>query len=209
LFGAATIGMLVSVLVGEYQLVFARKLFINDEPIDFHDYSDDENNDTDSKDLSRDVTHQKYSKIEDPDARAIENARNENNLIESPLIPDTHIEIDANPPIQQNTTRIRFIIDYVDSENQEMSHDLVEKISAIVGDKQTSGDDISLNIISNGYTPEFSPFDVQFHLEPDENDEELTEITNGGGKSRGSVLKRFQRQSTATDEELNNSEINV
>ena len=44
---------------------------------------DDENNDTDSRDLSLQWNTRRSSKIEDPDARAIENARNENNIIES------------------------------------------------------------------------------------------------------------------------------
>ncbi|CAF1563684.1 unnamed protein product, partial [Rotaria sordida] len=47
--GATTIGMLVSILVDRYQRVYARKLYINEDIIDFHDLSDDENNDTDSK----------------------------------------------------------------------------------------------------------------------------------------------------------------
>ena len=46
--GAATIGMLVSVLVDRYQRIYARTLFINDEPIHIDDYSDDENEDTDN-----------------------------------------------------------------------------------------------------------------------------------------------------------------
>jgi hypothetical protein len=56
---------------------------------------------------------------------------------------------------------VRFIVDYVDNENLQTSHTLVEKISSIIADKKSSGDNISLNII---------PDDVQFELESsDEN----------------------------------------
>jgi hypothetical protein len=198
--------MLVSVIVGQYQLVYARKLFINEEEtIDFSDYSDDESNDIDSKGSSLSTTLQRSSKIEDPDARAIENAKNENNSIELSQTPDLPIGINENP-MKRNSSRIHFIVSYVDNENHETSHDLVEKISSVVIDKQSTGYDISLNIISNENNPEISPFDVQFQLGTD--DEDFTE-TNNGCKSRGNVLKTFQRQSSQTDEQLNNSEKNV
>ena len=45
LFGVATIGMLVSVLVDRYQRVYSQKLYLKDEIIDFDQYSDDDNND--------------------------------------------------------------------------------------------------------------------------------------------------------------------
>jgi hypothetical protein len=202
--------MLVSVLVDRYQRVFARKLYIKEETIDFNDYSDDENNDTDSKDLSLNGKRRASSRIEDPDARAIENAKNENNSIELSQIPDLPIEIDENP-MKRNSSRIHFIVGYVDNENHETSHDLVEKISSVVVDKQSTGYDISLNIISNENNPEVSPFDVHFQLgtgADDDDDEDLTEIANGC-KSRGNVLKTFQRQSSQTSEQLNNSETNV
>ncbi|CAF4973244.1 unnamed protein product, partial [Rotaria sp. Silwood1] len=69
--GATTIGMLVSILVDRYQRVFARKLYINEDIIDPHDFSDDENNDGDSR-VGSFQLHQRYSMkdIEDPDARA-------------------------------------------------------------------------------------------------------------------------------------------
>lgn len=48
LFGAATIGMLVSVLVDRYQRVYSRKLYLADEIVDFDQYSDEENGGNDS-----------------------------------------------------------------------------------------------------------------------------------------------------------------
>lgn len=39
--GASTIGVLVSVLVDRYQRVYARKLYVQDEPIDFNEHSDE------------------------------------------------------------------------------------------------------------------------------------------------------------------------
>ena len=65
--------------------------------------------------------------------------------------------------MKRNNNRIHFIVGYVDNENQETSHDLVEKISSVVADKQSSGDNISLNIISNENIQKFS-IDVQFQL---------------------------------------------
>ena len=47
LFGAATIGMLVSVLVDRYQRVYSRKLYLKDEIIDFDQHSDDEKHEND------------------------------------------------------------------------------------------------------------------------------------------------------------------
>jgi hypothetical protein len=188
LFGAAIIGMLVSVLVDRYQRVYARKLFINEEPIDFDDYSDDENNDSDS----RTSGHRAGPKIEDPDARAKENELNQNNTIEISQIPDTSIEMNDNS-MKRNNSRIHFIIGYVDDENQETSHELVEQINAVVADRKSSGDHISLNIIPNENLRPDSPYNVQFHLElpdDDDDDEELTEISTGY-RTKGSVLKTF------------------
>jgi hypothetical protein len=219
LLGAVTIGMLVSVLVDRYQRVYARKLYIKEEPIDFDDYSDDENNDTDSRDLSLSSGHRKGPKIEDPDARAKENAINENYSTEIPQTPDAQIEILQTPDpqieidensIERNSNRIHFIIGYVDNENQATSHDLIEKISSVVADKQSSGDNISLNIISNGNIPQNSPSDVQFQIasSDDDDDEDLKEISNRC-RGRGNVLKTFQRRLSETDDQLNKSEKNV
>ncbi|CAF1395527.1 unnamed protein product [Rotaria sordida] len=66
--GAATIGMLVSILVDRYQRVFARKLYINEDIIDFSDFSDDENNDTDSRRGSG-LFHRRRSTKETEDSR--------------------------------------------------------------------------------------------------------------------------------------------
>lgn len=49
LFGVTTIGMLVSIMVDRYQRVYAQKLYFHEEVIDFDDYSDDDNEDLESK----------------------------------------------------------------------------------------------------------------------------------------------------------------
>jgi len=212
LFGTATIGMLVSVLVDRYQRVYARKLFIKEEPIDFHDDSDDENSDTDSNDIRLSNKSLRSLKIENPHVCSKENAINQTNLItEISQTPESIIDIDENS-VKQNNNRIHFIIGYVDNENQETSHDLLEKINSIVQEKQSTDDNISLNIISNNNTQKISPFNVQFHLESSlssDDDDELTEITNNC-KNRGNVSKTFQRTSSIeSNERLKNSEINV
>jgi hypothetical protein len=159
LFGAATTGMLVSVLVDRYQRVYSRKLFVKEELIDFD--GSDEDEDTDSRDLNFIARHRRSSKIEDPDARAKERAEQINtNTTELLQTPDSLIPIDENP-LKRDGSRVRFIVDYVDNENPQTSHTLLEKISSIIADKKSSGDNISLNII---------PDDVQFELESsDEN----------------------------------------
>lgn len=212
LFGAATVGMLVSVLVDRYQRVYARKLFIKEEPIDFHDYSDDENNDTDSKDIRTSSRRRISSKIEDPDARAKENAINQVKLNEISQQPDSPIVIEENP-VKENGNRMHFIIGYVDNENEETSRILVERINSLIQEKQANGDNVSLNFISNNINQNISPYDVRFQLESSDEDEdhheELTEITSNC-KSGGSVLKTFCRSSPIeSTERLSNPEITV
>jgi hypothetical protein len=155
LFGAATIGMLVSVLVDRYQRVYSRKLFIKEDVIDFDVSSDEDNNDIDSIDSTFIARHRENSKIEDPDARAKEYAEqfntNPNELVQT---PDSHITIDENP-LKRDSSRVHLIIGYVDNENHQKTEDLVEKISSIIADKQSSGDHISLNIIPNENNVQF------------------------------------------------------
>jgi len=213
LFGAATIGMLVSVLVDRYQRVYNRKLYMKEETIDFHEYSDDENNDADSRDERSSLKRRASSQIVDPDARAKENAINQINLTEIPQTPDSTNGIDEQS-ITRNNSRIHFIIGYVDNENQETSHTLVEKISSVVAEKQSSGNNnISLNIISSNSTQEIAPHDVQFQIESDDDDdddhdESLREITNDC-RNAGNVLKTFKRKPSQTNVQLKNSEKNV
>ncbi len=214
LFGAATIGMLVSVLVDRYQRVYNRKLYMKEETIDFHEYSDDENNDADSRDERSSLKRRASSQIVDPDARAKENAIDQINSTEIPQTPDSTNGIDEQP-ITRNNSRIHFIIGYVDNENQETSHTLVEKISSFVAEKQSSGNNISLNIISSNASQEIVPHDVQFQIESDDDDddgddhdESLREITNDC-RNAGNVLKTFKRKPSQTNEQLKNSEKNV
>ncbi|CAF3086325.1 unnamed protein product, partial [Rotaria sp. Silwood2] len=97
LFGAATIGMLVSVLVDRYQRIYARTLFINEEPIQIDDYSDDENNDTDSENENLYSVSRINLRIADNNARVKENVINgESNMVEILQTPDSSLD-EENP----------------------------------------------------------------------------------------------------------------
>jgi hypothetical protein len=202
LLGAATIGMLVSVLVDRYQRVYARKLYINEETVDLHEGSDDENNEVESRKNSGQLPRRNQSKvIEDPDARAKENAAFEQ---EEPNITNT-VEVDppanvidpVQAPIRPADSRVHFIIGYVDDENHEASRDLLETITSLVARRRTTDENIHLNVVSDRSTARRgpSPYDVKFRLSvsSDETDdeEELTEIVMGS-EGKGNVLKTFQ-----------------
>lgn len=183
LFGAAMIGMLVSVLVDRYQRVYARKLYIQEEMIDFDEQSNDEM-ETNSASLNQ-------PQIEDPDQRS---------RINSGFHSDSTTEITQSPPelnnddgINRQNSRVHFIIGYVDDQSQQTSSDLLETISSIVVDKQTIDENIRLSIISpDGDDLQVrlsSMDDVQFDVSSI-SDEEFTEIGAGHGK-KGNVLKTF------------------
>lgn len=194
--GAAMIGMLVSVLVDRYQRVFARKLYIKEEIIDFDDYSDEENDDADSKgDGSGQLRRRNNGKeIEDPDARAKINASFEDtDTPEVTATPDAQV-IDQIP-ISRKSSRVHFIIGYVDDEKHQTSSNLLETISSLIAQKQTVDDNIRLSIVSADQQLPSVPHDVQFEValssgEDSEDDEELTEI-GPGRAGKGNVLKTF------------------
>ncbi|CAF4364562.1 unnamed protein product, partial [Adineta steineri] len=118
LFGAATIGMLVSVLVDRYQRVFARRLYVNDDDdVDLHEYSDDESSGIDSRAGSGRLPRRNNSKlIEDPDARAKANAAFETDDNTMEITPPINTQDIVENPLHQSTTRTHFIIGYVDKE---------------------------------------------------------------------------------------------
>lgn len=174
--------MLVSVLVDRYQRVYSRKLFYNEEIINFHEYSDDENNDNESRTGSFGSKFSRSSTNEDPDVRAKEHASQS---------PDLEIENDENL-IKPRSSRTHLILGYNDNENQEATRNLVERISTDVANKQLSGEKISFNIIPT-----------------DNNDEEdLTEINNGR-TTKENVLKIFHRSLSPIDDQLNIPELKI
>jgi hypothetical protein len=189
LLGAATIGMLVSVLVDRYQRVYARTLYINDEEIDFSDNEndDDEIDDTNSSDINPANGHRKNSNIEDPDARARENVMNEHNISDLPETSD--IKLEELNPTQPNNNRVHFIIGYVDNEKQETTRNLVAKLSHVVEENQSSGDNLSLNIISNE------------QCNTDNDDEDLTD-TNTEYRTTGHIIKNCRFPVSKTEEEF-------
>ena len=180
--------MLVSVLVDRYQRVYARTLYINDEEIDFSDdESDDENDDTNSSDIIPAIGRRKNSKIEDLDARAKEIAMNGHIISDLPETSD--IQLEEENPSEPNNNRVHFIIGYVDNENQETTRDLVRKLSHVVEEKQSSGDNVSLNIVS-----------IE-KCNTDNDDEDLTD-TNTEYKIQGHIIKNCRFPVSKTEEEF-------
>jgi hypothetical protein len=211
--GAATIGMLVSVLVDRYQRIYARTLFINDEPIHIDDYSDDENDDADSKNVNRHSLASINSRIADNNARVNENLINsESNIVET-LQTSTSPFDEENPTERRNkNNEIHFIIGYADNENQEKSRNLIEKINSIVAEKRASGDNISLRIISNENIRQSFSSSVQFQAVPpsdeDSGDEDSTKNINERRRKRNG-LKTVRLAASKNDDYLNNSEKNA
>ncbi len=198
LFGASMIGMLVSVLVDRYQRVYARKLYKNEEMIDFDEYSDDENNDTDSKvgAGSGQLRRRNVKEIEDPDARARINGTFVSD--DNDVIPISNAQLVPEKPMSRHSSRVHFIIGYVNDENHQTSCNLLDTISSVIAHKQTGNENIQLSLIADDQEQQISPPTVRFRLamssddETDDDDhEELTEIGFGRG-NKGNVLKKFQ-----------------
>ncbi len=209
LVGASMIGMLVSVLVDRYQRVFARKLYKNEETIDFDEYSDDENNDTDSKGSGQ-LRRRNVKEIEDPDARARINATFV--FDDNDVIPTSDAQFINENSMSRPNSHVHFIIGYVNDENHETSSDLLDTISSVIAHKQTVNNNIELNLISDDQLEERSPQNVRFRLSVSsdgDDEEELTEIGTGRG-SKGGVLKTFQCPPSPKDQtHLNPSEKRV
>ena len=196
--GATTIGMLVSILVDRYQRVYARKLYINEDAIDFNDFSDDDNSDADSKDdLDHLRRHSNMRETKNPNTLARINAAfrsddqdNETETKDVSLVsyrPTVHGNL-----FDRDNNSIRFIIGYVDNEEREISRDLLETIYSVVARKQTADSSIELSIIS-GEPHQSSSYDVKFAIslssdedmadDDDDDDDELTEIVSGYGSN--------------------------
>ncbi|CAF2523581.1 unnamed protein product [Rotaria sp. Silwood2] len=212
LFGAATMGMLVSVLVCRYERVYVRTVFIDEAVIDSYDYPDSENNDIDSQDLNQSIEHYENSTNEDVNIQINQNVLNESNTLKTPQTPNPQFKVEN--PLKPTNNQIYFIIGYVKNEKQEISNDLIEKLNSVIENRQATGNNISVTIVSNKNIQASLPFDVQFQLESssdeesvdNDDDESLTEIRRGY-KSQGSVLKKFPRRVSETDDELKNIEI--
>lgn len=93
LFGAATIAILVSVLVDRYQRVYARRLYVQEELIDFDGFSDDEmNNENDSK-TSR---HSSFAQtLNDENGESSRKISNESELLVKKSANNENREIDS------------------------------------------------------------------------------------------------------------------
>ena len=187
--------MLVSVLVGRYQSVYARKLYINEETIDFNDFSDDD--DTESR-ISIQSSRARRPKVVHKDPSFDSPSTVPTEMTEPVLITTAK----ATPSVEKRTNDLHFIIGYVDDERQVTSRDLMDKISNLVAARNLTGNQARLNIIANEQDEENEAVDqgVQFDiasLTDGEHDdiEQFTEI--GKGRSdKNSVLMKFQRRPT-------------
>ncbi|CAF3580994.1 unnamed protein product [Rotaria socialis] len=198
--GATTIGMLVSILVDRYQRVFARKLYTNEDVIDFYDYSDDENNETESGRGSMLFHRHSHAKeIEDRDKKNKFNLPLNKDAMNRRLTTDISETLDTEDINENSMSRrnsaVHFIIDYVDSEQHDKSRDLIDTISTAVAKKKTAGENIELSILSDE-RQQLNPYDVKCHISlsseeetDDDDDEELTEIDRRHGNK--GVLKKF------------------
>ena len=82
-------------------------------------------------------------------------------------------------PIRRNSSRIRFIIGYVDNPAEQTSSNAINEIGTVVQDRQTADENITLNIISN---------DDQTDLSPDVDDD--------SNDSKGEILTGINEVST-------------
>ena len=130
--GAATIAVLVSVLVDRYQRVYTRKLYIQEDIIDFHDYSEDENNDDESKCSTQCHRRRGSSRIEDPDRRAKDKIDSTHQI--STTDPST-IEDEQNYLGKRTHSGLHFIIGYVGDEQQNVPDQLLQRISTLIAEE--------------------------------------------------------------------------
>ena len=187
--------MLVSVLVERYQRVYARKLYINEEQIDFDDYSDDESLDNESKLSGQGHRRNDSLRIENPDRRAKNSAAFENGAMATDEPRESHVDSEIEPS-RTHGSGVRFIIGFAnDGEGEGRSRDLLQRVSSAIGD-----DTIQLELITSEQIKQhqqLTPPDVVFKISEssnDDEDEEFTEIVKGC-ENKGNILRNFRRPS--------------
>lgn len=207
--------MLVSILVDRYQRVFARKLYKDNEIVDYHDLSDDDN-DSESRFNSGILRRFSHSKLMEHTAAKIHTAlvkhtTNTNPTTDTSAASD--IEVIDGDPMNPHNKPVRFVIGYADSDEDDKSSELIQTVSSVVANKQSAGENLELSILSTE-RPQSNPYNIKFQLslpsdEETDDDEELTEITEGLG-AKGNVLKKFQfSPSPTSDKQFNFSEKRV
>jgi hypothetical protein len=145
LFGSATIAVLVSVLVDRYQRVYARKLYIQEEIIDFHDYTYESNNDIDSK-CSTTLR------------RCCER---------------TNID-DENRQVRQHPNDIHFIFDCTTDKREDMTQTMLETIDA-TSTRHTRPSNEQQTLSTSTYNVNFKISFSSSDDDENENENELTE----------------------------------
>ena len=194
--------MLVSVLVGRYQSVYARKLFINEEQIDFNDFSDDD--DTESKVSMQSSRGRDRRPKVSHDNPAFEPPSPAPARIDEPVLIST---AKSTPSNEKRTNDLHFIIGYVDDERKETSRDLLDKISNLVAVRNLTGNRVLLNVIANEQDEEEEAdqgvrFDIASLTDEEHDDlEQFTEISKGRS-DKNSVLMTFQRRPTVASQVL-------
>ena len=174
LFGSAMVGTLLSVLVDRYQRVYARKLYINEEPIDFHDNAEDN-----ESEMEFDV----FSHTEN---QRFPSSTSENILSTLPKSSS------------KQASKIHFILGYVTDPDEQLSESFLNKIQSILSQKQRLGFPVFFHRISDY---DSSPIGVTFDIASSEDEQDLfTEIIPGSRK-KGNVLKKFDRRSSPQTEQ--------
>lgn len=186
--GASTIGVLVSVLVDRYQRVYARKLYVNEEPIDFEDRSEESENE------------EIELRIED-DSIPIPEVRGSMPITGMNVQRSHSLPAPGTYTTDEQLDRLYFILGYVIDPRDEVSDECFEKIQSILIEKHEYGFDFYFHRIASDPVPESN--EVKFEISStgsEDNNEDLeedgdafTEIATGC-HGRGNVLKTFYRR---------------
>ena len=212
LFGTATIGMLVSILVDRYQRVYTRKRYINEDVIDFDDYPEGNSDETHSRHSNQSVRRMNGATIENPGNRAKQEATlgklnpvfdkdDNNDSSESPHAP---LPSAAHPPSRKNSG-VRFIVGYIDNEEVETFQEPRDRISSSMTEKPMGDNSMTVNLVWDVPLTDLASPDVECHFTSDtensDDNEEFTEInTEEGDRNKTNVLKCFRRRSPAPDD---------
>ena len=152
--GAGTIAMLVSVLVDRYQRVYKRKLYIQGETIDLDEYADEDRHDTESiplyqnqnesiADMDLEKRHKSATQIYINKNVSTKN-NNELQTMNSQLLSSSLLD-----PAHENNTKFHVMISFDDTENNEISKTMLDKIISIALEKQFTSTNMAINVISN------------------------------------------------------------
>ena len=160
--------MLVSVLVDRYQRVYARKLYVNEEPVEFDEPAE--------VDVQIDETTVPTVEVE----RALS-------------LPNS-----SEPSVDDDRDQLYFILGYVTDERDEIDDECFQRIRTILHAKESFGVEFHFYRIANGSsTTKTNGVKFEIASTSSENeqidDDPFTEIARGC-RHRSNVLKTFYRR---------------